>query len=71
MHYQFIRLEGGKTIRCPQCGFVRNGPLICRPEFSLMESLQNDVLSFCKKSCYDKYYALHPIVISEKDLREK
>lgn len=67
MRCQMIMLEGGKTIRCANCGFVRNGPVVCRPKFSHSEAFQNDVLLFCRKRCFDAYYAEHPVVVSKKE----
>lgn len=63
MRCQVIMLEGGKTIRCanPECGLVR-GSVVFRPEFSHSEGLEHDVLLFCRKKCFDEYYALHPVV---------
>lgn len=62
MRCKMIMLEGGKIVRCasPNCCLVK-GLVICRSEFSYSEVLEHDVLSFCKKSCYDAYYALYPV----------
>lgn len=68
MRRKMVMLEGGKTIRCanPDCGFLK-GLVICRPEFSRDEALKNDVLSFCKKACFDEYYTTHPITTVYKN----
>ncbi len=67
MRCQTKNLYGGRTFRCanPSCRLIKS--LIIWRTFHGGREDRKDELWFCKKKCWEAYYAEHPVVVSKKE----